>query len=305
MSERTRELPRRSCLSVPASSEKMLAKAPGLAVDMVFADLEDSVAPLEKDAARPRAAAAIRDLDWGERIVCVRLNAWDTPWTHLDVIEIVGTAGERLDEVMLPKVESAAHVEALDLLLTQVEQRAGLPVGHIGIEAQIENARGLAAIDDICRASRRLEAIVLGPVDMSASLELPDLDGSGVPDEVLARLLVAGRAAGVQVIDGPCTRIRDLDALRSQCERSRRLGYDGKWVLHPDQVDIVNAAFSPDQEAFDRAVSVLGAYEAATTEGDRRGAVMFGDEMIDEASRKVAEKLVARGRRSGLTPTPT
>jgi citrate lyase subunit beta/citryl-CoA lyase len=281
----------------------MLAKAPGLAVDMVFADLEDAVAPLEKAAARPRAAAAIRDLDWGDRIVCVRVNAWDTQWTYADVIEVVGSAGERLDEVMLPKVQSPAEVAALDLLLAQVERAHGMALGHVGIEVQIETARGLEAAAAICAASPRVEAVILGPVDMSASLELPDIDGSAVPDDVLVRLLVAGRAAGVQVIDGPCTRIRDLDALRAQCERSRRLGYDGKWVLHPDQVDIVNTAFSPDQAAFDRAVALLAAYGDATTTGDRRGAVMFGDEMIDEASRKVAAKLVERGRRAGLTPS--
>src|SRR5215210_408943 len=134
MSERTRNLPRRSCLSIPASSEKMLAKGPGIPADMVFLDLEDSVSPLEKEAARPKAVDAIRNQDWGEKVLCVRINAWDTEWTAFDVVEVVGNAGERLEEVMLPKVQSAAEVVALDLLLSQVEARAGLAHGHIGIE---------------------------------------------------------------------------------------------------------------------------------------------------------------------------
>src|SRR5215472_15655588 len=160
MSERSRNLPRRSCLSVPGSSEKMLGKAPNLGADMVFLDLEDAVAPLEKEAARDKVVKAINDLDWGDTVLCVRVNAWDTKWTYRDVIHVVENASERLDEIMLPKVQSAAEVVALDLLLTQVEKRSGLPVGHIGIEAQIETTRGLINVDDICAASSRLETII-------------------------------------------------------------------------------------------------------------------------------------------------
>ena len=136
MSARSRNLPRRSCMSSPGSNERFLAKAPTVPADMSFLDLEDSVAPLEKVSARSKVVAAIRDQDWGERVLCVRVNAWDTEWTYGDVIEVVGNAGERLDELMLPKVQSAAEVVALDLLLTQVEKNVGLPVGHIGIEAR-------------------------------------------------------------------------------------------------------------------------------------------------------------------------
>src|SRR2546421_2027296 len=177
MSERTRNLPRRSCLSVPGSSEKMLAKAPGLPADMVFMDLEDSVAPLEKESARAKVVDAVKNQDWGERVLCVRVNAWDTKWTYGDVIEVVGSAGERLEEVMLPKVQSAAEVVALDLLLTQVEINAGLLPGHIGIEAQIETTRGLINVEEICAASPRLETIVFGPADFAASMEMPVLTG--------------------------------------------------------------------------------------------------------------------------------
>jgi citrate lyase subunit beta / citryl-CoA lyase len=307
MSDRTRNLPRRSCLSVPASSEKMLGKAPGLPADMVFLDLEDAVAPLEKESARAKAVDAIKNQDWGEKVLCVRVNAWDTKWTYGDVIEVVGNAGERLDEIMLPKVQQAAEVIAMDLLLTQVEINAGLPIGHIGIEAQIETARGLINVNEICSSSKRLETVILGPVDFSASMEMPSLAGGlQIPEYpgdyfhyVFMKILMAGRANGLQVIDGPYVKVRDPEGFRDYCTRTEVLGYDGKWALHPDQIPILNEVFSPSQEQFDKAWDVLEAYKSAT-EGDRKGAVMFGDEMIDEASRKVAVKLVAKGERAGM-----
>src|SRR5580693_5550167 len=308
MSERTRNLPRRSCLSVPASSEKMMAKAPGLGSDMVFLDLEDAVAPLEKEGARAKAVDAIKNHSWGDKTLCVRINSWDTKWTAFDVIEVVGNAGDRLDEVMLPKVDTAAEVVALDLLLRQVEIRAGLPVGHIGIEAQIETARGLINVEEICAASPRLETIIFGPADFAASIEMPVLTGGvAIPEYpgdhfnyVFSKILMAGRANGLQVIDGPFLKVRELDALRDYSMRARMLGYDGKWALTPDQVTVLNEVYSPTQEQFDRAFDLLDAYRQAT-EGDRKGAVMFGDEMIDEASRKIAIKFVSRGERAGLT----
>jgi citrate lyase subunit beta/citryl-CoA lyase len=240
------------------------------------------------------------------------VNAWDTKWTYGDVIEVVGNAGERLDEIMLPKVNTAAEVVALDLLLTQVEINSGLPIGHIGIEAQIETARGLINVEEICEASRRLETIILGPVDFSASMEMPSLAGGlQIPEYpgdyfhyVFMKILMAGRANGLQVIDGPYVKVRDIDGFRDYCTRTQLLGFDGKWALLPAQVDVLNEVFSPTQEQFDKAVQVLEAYQQAT-EGDRAGAVMFGDEMIDEASRKVAVKLKMRGERAGLTRSAT
>src|SRR5271165_2593589 len=177
MSARSRNLPRRSCLSVPGSSERFLEKAPSVPADMTFLDLEDSVAPLEKESARAKVVDAIRGLAWDDRVLCVRVNGWGTPWTYGDVIEVVGRAGERLDEVMLPKAQSAAEVIALDLLLSEVEMNSGLPNGHIGIEAQIETARGLINVEEICAASPRLETIIFGPADFSASMEMPVLTG--------------------------------------------------------------------------------------------------------------------------------
>ena len=275
---------------------------------MTFLDLEDSVAPSEKVAARAKVVNAIRTLDWDDRVMCVRVNSWDTPWTYQDVIDVVGGSGPRLDEVMLPKVQSAAEVVALDLLLTQVEKNAGLPVGHIGIEAQIETARGLINVDEICAASPRLETIIFGPADFAASLEMPVLTGGvAIPEYpgdhfhyVFSRILMAGRANGLQVIDGPFLKVRDLEALREFAQRTRILGYDGKWALTPDQAMVLDEVYSPTQEQFDRAYDILEAYRVATEE-NATGSVMFGDEMIDEASRKMAIKFVTRGERAGLT----
>ena len=307
MSARSRALPRRSCLSVPGSSERFLAKGPNVPADMTFLDLEDSVAPIEKEAARAKVVDAIKNLDWGDRVLCVRVNAWDSKWTAYDVLDVVGNAGDRLDEVMLPKVQSAAEVVALDLLLAQVEAHAGLPIGHVGIEAQIETTRGLINVEEICAASPRLEAIIFGPADFAASMEMPVLTGGvQIPEYpgdhfhyVFSKILMAGRANGLQVIDGPYLYVRDSDGVRDYCNRTQIHGYDGKWALHPDQVTILNEVFSPTQEQFDKAWAILDAYRDAT-EGQRMGAVMFGDEMIDEASRKMAIKFVSRGQRAGL-----
>jgi citrate lyase subunit beta/citryl-CoA lyase len=285
----------------------MLAKAPNLGADMVFLDLEDAVAPLEKPAARGKVVKAINELDWGDTVLCVRVNAWDTEWTYRDVIEVVEGAGERLDELMLPKVQNAGDVQALDMLLTQIEKVTGRQ-SRVGIEAQIETARGVINVEEICAASDRLETIILGPVDMSASMEMPSLAGGlDIPEYpgdyfhyVFVKILMAGRANGLQVIDGPYVKVRDPEGFREFSKRAQILGYDGKWALHPDQVAILNEMFGISQERFDKASDILEAYEKATTEGDRKGAVMFGDEMIDEASRKVAEKVVARGERAGL-----
>jgi citrate lyase subunit beta/citryl-CoA lyase len=294
-------------MSSPGSNDRFLAKAPTVPADMSFLDLEDSVAPLEKENARAKVVDAIKNLPWDDRVLCVRINAWDTEWTYGDVIEVVGNAGPRLDEVMLPKVQSAAEVVALDLLLTQVEKKSGLPVGHVGIEAQIETTRGLINVEEICAASPRLETIIFGPADFAASMEMPVLTGGvAIPEYpgdhfnyVFSKILMAGRANGLQVIDGPFLKVRELDSLREFAQRTRVLGYDGKWALTPDQVSVLNEVYSPTQEQFDRAWDILDAYRKATEE-ERTGAVMFGDEMIDEASRKMATKFVARGERAGL-----
>ncbi|MDE3107698.1 MAG: CoA ester lyase [Acidobacteriota bacterium] len=308
MSQRSKNLPRRSCLSTPGSRDRFLAKAPTAKADFSFLDLEDSVAPNEKVAARAKVVNAIRTLDWDERVLCVRVNAWDTPWTYGDVIEVVGQAGERLDEIMMPKVQRASDVVAMDLLLTQVEKNAGLPVGHIGIEAQIETAEGLINVEAICAASARLESIVFGPADFAASIGMPvttiDETIHHAPSNpfsyVFAKILMAGRMNGLHVIDGPFLKVRDLDALRYAAGISASYGFDGKWALTPDQALVLNEVYSPSQGLFDKSYDILDRYRVAT-EQEHTGALMFGDEMIDEASAKIANSFVERGLRAGMS----
>ena len=304
--------PRRTCLSVPGSSPKMIQKAKTLPADQVFLDLEDAVAPDAKSQARAQVAAALAEDGWAGQLRGVRVNDWTTPWTHADVIEVVARAGASVDVVVLPKVTEAAHVHALDLLLSQLEATHGLPLGRIGIEAQIEDARGLTNIDAIASAPR-VQALVLGPADLMASLNMRTLEvgeqpvGYDVGDayhHVLMRILVAARAHGVAAIDGPYLKVRDVDAFRRVAGRSAALGYDGKWVLHPDQIEAGNEIFSPRQEAYDHAELILEAYAWHTSRaGGARGAVMLGDEMIDEASRKMALVIAGQGRAAGMQRT--
>lgn len=301
---------RRSNLAVPGSSTKMLTKAKTLPADQVFLDIEDSVAPLAKPDARRNIVAALTEGGWGDKVRTVRVNDWTTPWTYLDVVEVVGEAGAHLDCVMLPKVQSAEQVVALDLLLTQVERSNGHEVGRIGIEAQIENARGLIAVDDIAAASPRVETIVFGPADFMASINMKSLvvgeqpAGYDVGDAyhyILMRILMAARANDKQAIDGPYLQIRDVEGFRRVAGRSAALGLDGKWVLHPGQIEAANEVFSPRQEDYDHAEDILDAYEWHTSAaGGATGAAMLGDEMIDEASRKMALVVAGKGRAAGM-----
>jgi len=288
----------------------MLEKAQGLDVDEVFFDLEDAVASDAKESARRNVVSAALEGEWSGKTVGVRVNDWTTQWTHRDVVEVIAAAGDRIDVLVLPKAESAAHVSALDLLLTQVEAAAGLDVGRIGLEVQIESAQGLMNIAAIAAASARTECLVFGPADFMASVNMRSLvvgeqpEGYDVGDAyhfALMTILVAARANGLQAVDGPYLQVRDVDGFRRSARRSAALGYDGKWVLHPDQVSTGNEVFTPAQQDFERAEAILAAYEHATSaEGGHRGAVMLGDEMIDEASRKMALVVAAKGRAAGL-----
>jgi citrate lyase subunit beta/citryl-CoA lyase len=299
---------RRSCLAVPGSSEKMLLKAQGLASDQVFLDLEDSVAPSAKPAARANIVRALRDGDWGNRIRTVRINDADTAWTHEDVVHIVREAGSHLDCIMLPKVERVAHLHWLDLLLTQIEKAEGLEVGRIGIEAQIEGPAGLSEIEAIATASPRLECLIFGPGDFMAAMHMPALtigvpgrDGFDPFDTVLMSIAMTARKYGLQAIDGPFALIKDTPGYRISAERAAAYGYDGKWVLHPGQIEAANETFSPSQPDYDKAELILEAYAYYTSEaGGSLGAVMLGDEMIDEATRKLATVTAVRGRRVGM-----
>lgn len=303
---------RRTCLSVPGSSARMIEKAKGLPADLVFLDLEDAVAIEAKEQARTQVSVALAEPGWAGQLRGVRVNDWSTPWTYSDVIEVVSTAGAELDVILLPKVSDAKHIHALDLLLTQLETTHGLPVGRIGIEAQIEDAAGLTNIDAIA-AAPRVQALVLGPADLMASLNMRTLvvgeqpGGYDVGDAyhyVLMRILVAARTHGIAAIDGPFLKVRDVDAFRRVAARTAALGYDGKWVLHPDQIAAGNEIFSPRQADYDHAELILESYAWHTSgAGGARGAVMLGDEMIDEASRKMALVLASKGRAAGLTRT--
>jgi citrate lyase subunit beta/citryl-CoA lyase len=284
----------------------MLAKAPQLAADEVFMDLEDSVAPLAKEEARGHIVEALKNNEWGDKTVVVRINSIDTQWAADDLKTIVENGGRWLDCIMIPKVQHAHEVLFVDHMLRMIETNLGLDK-KIGIEAQIETATGLTNITEIAHSSDRLETLIFGPADMSASLGLPTVTAGlpmpGYPGDhwhwVLETILVAARDASLQVIDGPYLLIKDLDGFRTMAMRARALGYDGKWALHPGQVDVLNEVFTPTQEEFDKAEAMLDAYKHAT-EVDRRGAVMFGTEMIDEASRKMAVQFAERGRAAGM-----
>jgi len=294
--------PRRSCLAVPGSNPRFLEKAQQLPADQVFLDLEDACAPLVKPSARQLIVDALNDGDWGGKIRVVRVNDWTTHWTYRDVITVVEGAGANLDCLMLPKVADAG----------QVEKTAGLPVGRIGIEAQIENARGLMNVDAIAAASPRLETIIFGPADFMASINMKSLvvgeQPPGYPADayhyILMRILIAARAHDLQAIDGPYLQIRNTDGFREVAGRAAALGYDGKWVLHPDQIAAANEVFSPSQQDYDHAELILDAYDWCTSAaGGAKGSAMLGDEMIDEASRKMALVIAAKGRAAGMQRT--
>jgi citrate lyase subunit beta/citryl-CoA lyase len=297
---------RRSVLACPGSNPRMMEKAAASDADEVFLDLEDACAPLEKPAARAKVVEALRTHDWGQRVRVVRINQVTSSFAFDDLRTVVGEAGDVLDCIMVPKVRNAGDVAFVDRALLQLEQSNGLEIGRIGIEAQVEDAEGLMRADEIAFASDRLETITYGPADFSASLQLPSLtvgNQYNYPGDifhyVLFKLAVAARAAGIQVIDGPYLLIRDVEGFRSAASRAAALGYDGKWVLHPGQVGPCNEVFTPSQADFDKAVQILEAYRHAT-EVERKGAVMLGDEMIDEASRKMAQQFYLRGLAAGL-----
>jgi citrate lyase subunit beta/citryl-CoA lyase len=293
---------RRTCHAVPGSSERFLAKAPQLDADEVFLDLEDAVAPGEKEAARGQVIAALLGSDFGAKTVVVRVNGTDTPHYYRDLIDVVEHAGHRLHAIMLPKVRTPGDVEMTDKLLTQIELAHGYEAGRIGIEAQIEDATGLIACEAIATASPRMETLIFGPGDYSAAVGIPITTIGGTPagypgdhlNYVYSRLVIAARAAGIQAIDGPYAAVADEEGLRARSQLARALGLDGKWTIHPGQIAIVNEVFTPAREEWERAEAMLAAYERAAS-----GAAMFDGEMIDEANRKMAERLARAGRAAG------
>ena len=298
---------RRTCHAVPGSSERFLAKAPELEADEVFLDLEDAVAQSEKENARRLVIEALKHNDFGDKTVVVRVNGTDTPHYYRDLIDVVEQAGDRLDAIMLPKVRTPGDVEMTDKLISQVELSMALEPGRIGIESQIEDAAGLIACEAIATASPRMETLIFGPGDYSAAVGIPvttiGAAPAGYPGDhlnyVYSRLVVAARAAGIQAIDGPYAAVKDEDGLRERAMLARALGMDGKWTIHPAQIAAVNDAFTPRRDEWERAEAMLAAYERART-GEARGAAMFEGEMIDEANRRMAERLASAGRAAGF-----
>lgn len=295
--------PRRTILAVPGSSDRFIEKSRTQPVDAVFLDLEDAVAPAAKVESRGRVVEALNVGSWDAGLVTVRVNDWTTPWTVGDVTEVVGGAGAHIDAIVLPKAQSADHVRALDLVLTQVEKSAGLPVGRIGLEVQIEDAPGLVHVNEIAAASPRLQSLVFGPGDFMASMGMGSLNvGASVPGypsdhfhHVLMSILVAARANGLQAIDGPYVAIRDIEGFRASAAKAAALGYDGKWVLHPGQVAAGNEIFTPAASDVERARRIVDAYAHATAEaGGAVGAIVVDDEMVDEAGVRLARTILAK-----------
>ncbi len=305
----------RSLLAVPGSNPKFIDKAPASRADALFFDLEDSVALDQKDAARRNVIAALNDLDLGDKTVSVRLNGLDTPYMYRDLIEVTEQAGRRLDAVLIPKVGTAADVYAVDMLLTQIETAKGYSK-RIGIDLLIETPLGLRNIDAIAAASRRNESILFGSADFAAASGArsagigaphPDYHLLTDPDPetgaravhwgdmwhfALATIVAAARAHGLRPIDGPFADIKDPDGWTASARRARTLGFEGKMVIHPSQVDLANDLFKPSDDDVAQARRVLDAMAAAARDG--AGAVALDGKMIDIASIRQAEATVTK-----------
>jgi malyl-CoA/(S)-citramalyl-CoA lyase len=305
----------RSELAVPGSNRRMLEKAPGLGADVVFIDLEDAVAPEEKEEARRNAIEAVNDQDWRGAGVAVRINGLDTTWCYRDIVDVVEQAGPKLDILILPKVGSAADLHLVATLLTQIEGATG-QAHRIGITALVETALGMSRVEEIAQACPdRLEAIVFGVADYAASMQAATTNIGGVspgysvltdPDEhderqvhwgdpwhyALARVAVAARAHGVRPLDGPYGDFRDRAGLLASARRAAALGFEGKWAIHPAQIEPIHEVFTPDEQTVARARRILEEMEKGAGAGV--GAISVDGRMVDAASIKMAEHLLAK-----------
>ena len=284
---------RRSELSTPASEERMIQSATRSAADLVFLDLEDAVAPSAKDAARAKAVEAVRELDWGRKTLAVRVNDVRTPWCWQDVVDVVTGAGDRLDLLIVPKVKAPRDVWFVETLLDQLEPRAGR-ARSIGLEVLIEEAEALACVEEIARSSPRLEALILGFGDLSASLGMSlhaDYPGDRW-NYARGRVAAAARAAGIEAIDGPFANYRDAEGYAEEARRAAVMGFTGKWAIHPSQIEPANEAFSPAAEEVERARALIAAMRESEAAG--AGAATHEGAMIDAAVARAAEVVVAK-----------
>jgi citrate lyase subunit beta / citryl-CoA lyase len=284
---------RRSELSTPASEERMIQSATRSAADLVFLDLEDAVAPNAKDAARAKAVEAVRGLDWGTKTLAVRVNGVCTPWCYEDVVDVVLGAGDRLDLLIVPKVKAPRDVWFVETLLDQLETKLGR-AKPLALEVLIEEAEALACVEEIARSSPRLETLILGFGDLSASLGMSlhaDYPGDRW-NYARGRVVAAARAAGIEAIDGPFANYRDPDRYREEAQRAAVMGFTGKWAIHPSQIELANEAFSPAPEEVERARALIAAMRESEQAG--AGAASFEGAMIDAAVARAAEVVVAK-----------
>ena len=296
---------RRTELSTPASSERMIEKAAAGNADLVFLDLEDSVAPNEKVAARSKAIQALKTLDWGKKTRAVRVNDLESEYAYQDIISVVEEAGEYLDILIVPKVKSARDVWWVDVLLAQIEKRLKRP-RRIGLEVLIEEVEAMLNVEEIARASSRLEAIIFGHIDYSASqgidARLAGNDLDTYPGDLWHytrnRVVIAARAAGIDALDGPYLDFKNPDGYRRECIRAKALGMTGKWAIHPGQIDIANEVFSPRAEEVARARKIDDLYREAQASG--QGSVAYEGRLIDVAVVRSARNIIQQAELIGM-----
>jgi citrate lyase subunit beta / citryl-CoA lyase len=290
---------RRSELATPASSERMCEKAATSGADLVFLDLEDACAPVAKEGARATVVSALTGLDWGRTVRAVRVNGLETPWCHGDIIEVVTGARDALDVLIVPKARSARDVWWVDVLLTQLESRLGLS-RRIGLEVLIEDAEGLANAVEIARSSDRLEALIFGAGDLSASLHAR-VDGNFDPvgeypgdfwHFARAQVVTAARVGGLDAIDAPYPAYQDPDGYRRSAVHASLLGFDGKWAIHPGQIAIANEVFSPTAGDVEDAREAIEVYRRAEAEGV--GAIGRDGRLVDAAHMRLAANVLHR-----------
>jgi citrate lyase subunit beta / citryl-CoA lyase len=299
---------RRSELATPASNEKMCAKAAASQADLVFLDLEDACAPVAKVGARAIAIDALTHHQWGPTVRAVRVNGIDTPWCHGDVTEVVTGARGTLDVIIVPKARTARDVWWFDVLLTQLETELKMSK-RIALEVLIEEAEGLANASSIARASNRLEAIIFGAGDLSASMRArvdANFDPLGdYPGDfwhyARVQVLTAARGAGIDAIDAPYPAYQDLDGYRRSATQASLLGFDGKWAIHPDQVAVANEVFSPTPEEIADAREAMEIYRRSEAEGV--GAIGRDGRLVDAAHMRLAANVLHKASLAGDPPT--